>query len=462
MMTINTLTALSPIDGRYAHKVAALRPLLSEYGLIYHRVIVEIRWLQALANEPLLTEVPAFSPAATHYLENIISEFSLADAERIKSLEQTTNHDVKAIEYFLKERLSEHPELCSVTEFVHFCCTSEDINNLAYALMLKHCREQHLLPQLRALCTQLQDCAQRYAHQPMLSHTHGQAASPTTVGKEFANFYVRLNQAIETLTAITIRGKFNGATGNFNAHTVAYPEIDWPTLCAHFVTDLQLSWNLYTTQIEPHDYIAQLAHALIHINNILIDFNRDMWGYIALGYFQQQPVAHEIGSSTMPHKINPIDFENSEGNLAIANAVLSCLANRLPISRWQRDLVDSTLLRNLGVGIAHSLIAYLASMQGLAKSSINVTVLQDDLQHNWAVLAEALQTVMRRYGVEQPYEQLKQLTRGKAVDQHSLHRFIDDLTVPESVKQTLKQLTPANYIGKATELAARLHEENVK
>ena len=461
MMKLSPLTALSPIDGRYANKVDALRPLLSEYGLIRQRVVVEIHWLQTLANEAHLAEIPPLSNTAKQFLEDLLTNFSPADAEQIKDIEKTTNHDVKAVEYFLKQRFETQDELAKISEFVHFSCTSADINNLAYALMLKSARTQHLLPDMEQLLDKLQGFARTHAKQAMLSHTHGQAASPTTVGKEFANFYVRLKQAKEQLAQISLRGKFNGATGNFNAHIVAYPEIDWIKVCEQFVTELGLTWNPYSTQIEPHDYIAQFAHSLIQFNNILIDFNRDMWGYIALGYFRQQAVAGEVGSSTMPHKVNPIDFENSEGNLSISNAILDCLANRLPISRWQRDLVDSTLLRNLSVGIAHSLIAYQATLKGFNKLAIDAERLAEDLDANWAILAEPLQTLMRRYGIEQPYEQLKQLTRGKKIDKQSLHAFIDQLTLPTAVKQMLKQLTPADYVGKASELVELLDNHSV-
>ncbi len=451
-----TLTNLSPVDGRYADKVDSLRPLLSEYGLIRFRVLVEIRWLQALSLEPAIIEVPPFSAEANAKLESLVSAFSLADAERVKEIEKTTNHDVKAIEYFLKERIAAVPELLKVSEFIHFACTSEDINNLAYALMLKQAREQVLLPAMTALIQRIRNLASEYAAQPMLSRTHGQPATPTTVGKEFANVASRLLRQSEAMEKVELLGKINGAVGNYNAHAVAYPEVDWPLFAKAFVESLGLTFNPYTIQIEPHDYLAEFFHSLVRFNTVLIDFNRDIWGYISLGYFIQKTVAGEVGSSTMPHKVNPIDFENSEGNLGLANALLTHFAEKLPISRWQRDLTDSTVLRNIGMGIAYTLIALQSSVKGLSKLELNSGVLEADLDANWEVLAEPIQTVMRRYGVEKPYEKLKELTRGRRMDGEGLRRFIADLEIPEEAKQNLLALTPGGYIGYAETLAKRV------
>ena len=456
-MQLNALTAISPIDGRYGGKTAALRPVFSEYGLMRQRVTVEIRWLQALAANPAITEVPELKPADAALLDAIIDEFSLADAERIKAIERTTNHDVKAVEYFLKERVADKPALAAVAEFFHFACTSEDINNLAYALMLREARNELLFPLLDQVLDALRQLARSYATTPMLARTHGQPASPTTLGKEMANVAYRLQRQREQLAAVPILGKINGAVGNYNAHLAAYPTIDWAEFAQRFVTeDLGLSWNPLTTQIEPHDFIAEMFHALMRLNTVLLDFCRDIWGYIAWGYFKQKTVAGEIGSSTMPHKVNPIDFENAEGNLGIANALLDHLAAKLPVSRWQRDLSDSTALRSVGSGLAHCMIAYQSCLQGIGKLEIEPQRLQQDLDANLEVLAEAIQTVMRRYGIEQPYEKLKDLTRGQRIDQTRLQAFINDLALPEEAKQSLLRLSPADYTGNAAEQALKL------
>ncbi len=450
-MDLTPLTAVSPIDGRYARNTEVLRPIFSEFGLIKHRVVVEVRWLQALAAHTGIQEVPALSEHATRVLDAIIDNFGEDDAKRVKNIERTTNHDVKAVEYFLKEKIAGNLELEAIGEFIHFACTSEDINNLAYALMLREARGQVLLPQLDDVIRAISDLAHGTAVLPMLSRTHGQPASPTTLGKEMANVCYRLRRQREQVAAIEILGKINGAVGNYNAHLVAYPEIDWPAFAKGFVTALGLEWNPYTTQIEPHDYMAELFDAIARFNVILIDFARDVWGYISLGYFKQRTVAGEVGSSTMPHKVNPIDFENAEGNFGIANAVFDHLAAKLPVSRWQRDLSDSTVLRNLGVGVAHSTIGYASLLRGMAKLDANPDRLQQDLNATWEVLAEAIQTVMRRYGVEQPYEKLKALTRGKGISGESLKDFIDALDIPDRAKQELSSLTPATYIGNAVE-----------
>lgn len=455
-MESTSLTAISPIDGRYADKTQELRPIFSEFGLIRMRLLVEVRWLEALAAHPQITEIPNLSLQAKHLLENIIEQFQEADARRIKNIEQTTNHDVKAVEYFIKEHFSVNEELMKTAEFVHFACTSEDINNLAYALMLQTARSQSVLPLMDEIIHFLSQFAHQYAGVVMLARTHGQPATPTTLGKEFANVVARLKRQREQFISIQIVGKMNGAVGNFNAHLIAYPDVDWADVSQQFITSLGLIVNSYTTQIEPHDYIAEYCHVIERFNTILIDFARDVWGYISLGYFKLKTIAHEVGSSTMPHKVNPIDFENAEGNLTLGNAVLQCLASRLPISRWQRDLVDSTLLRNLGTGIAYSVIAYQSLLKGLNKLAVNESVLQQDLTANWSVLAEPIQTTMRRYGCENPYEKLKDLTRGKAVDQQTLAQFIDESSLPESVKLHLKTLTPNLYVGKAIELAKKI------
>jgi len=450
------LTNLSPVDGRYAEKVDALRPILSEYGLIRFRVLVEIRWLQALADEPAIVEVPPLSEAADAHLEGMLSGFSIDDAERVKAIEKTTNHDVKAVEYFLKERIADQPELVRVNEFFHFACTSEDINNLSYALMLKDAREAVLLPQMGKVIEAVKTLAHQYADQPMLSRTHGQPATPTTLGKEFANVAARLQRQCTQLGAVELLGKINGAVGNYNAHLIAYPEVDWERLARRFVQSLGLSFNPYTIQIEPHDYIAEFFHALARFNTVLMDFNRDVWGYISLGYFRQKTVAGEVGSSTMPHKVNPIDFENSEGNLGLANALFGHLAEKLPISRWQRDLTDSTVLRNIGVGIAHTSIALQSTLKGLSKLQLNPEALDTDLDANWEVLAEPIQTVMRRYGIDKPYEKLKELTRGQRIEPEALRRFIEGLDIPLEAKGRLLELTPRAYTGLAKTLAERI------
>ena len=452
-MELNALTAISPVDGRYGSKVSVFRDIFSEYGLIRNRVTVELRWLQKLAAHPGITEVPAFSAGANQFLDRMISEFNLADAERIKGIERTTNHDVKAVEYFIKEKIAEVPELHAVTEFVHFACTSEDINNLSHALMLREGLDHGLLPAMERIVDRLAELAHEHAEQPMLSRTHGQTASPSTVGKELANVVHRLRRQVTQIRAVELMGKINGAVGNYNAHLSAYPSIDWAQNAKEFIESLGLDWNPYTTQIEPHDYIAELYDAIARFNTILIDLDRDIWGYISLGYFKQKTVEGEVGSSTMPHKVNPIDFENSEGNLGIANALFSHLSAKLPISRWQRDLTDSTVLRNLGVGFAHSLIAYEASLKGLGKLEINPARLDEDLDHAWEVLAEPIQTVMRRYNIEKPYEKLKALTRGKAMTPDVIKAFVESLDIPDAAKAELMELTPGSYIGNATQQA---------
>jgi len=449
-----TLTAISPIDGRYAGKVDALRPIFSEYGLIRYRVEVEVRWLQALAAHPDISEVPALSPSATQWLDTIVNEFSATDAQSIKDIEKTTNHDVKAVEYFLKEKIKPNAELHSINEFIHFACTSEDINNLSYALMLKQGRIE-LLKEIDAVIAAIKQLAQATAEQPMLSRTHGQSATPTTTGKEFANVAVRLQRQRQQLAAVELLGKINGAVGNYNAHRVAYPEVNWQQFAQNFVESLGLSFNPYTIQIEPHDYMAEFFHALSRFNTILLDFDRDVWGYISLGYFKQKTVAGEIGSSTMPHKVNPIDFENSEGNLGLANAIFGFLSEKLPVSRWQRDLTDSTVLRNIGVGIAHTSIAIQASLKGISKLEINPQLINQDLDNNWEVLAEPIQTVMRRYGIEKPYEKLKELTRGHKVTGEGMRAFVETLQIPEQAKAELLALTPHTYTGYAAELAKK-------
>ncbi|BBL75134.1 adenylosuccinate lyase [Methylomagnum ishizawai] len=451
-----TLTNLSPIDGRYADKADSLRSILSEYGLIRYRVLVEIRWLQALAQESAIAEVPPLSGEAQALLESILVDFSVEDAERVKQIERVTNHDVKAVEYFLKEKIAASEELVRVGEFIHFACTSEDINNLAYAAMLREARDGVLVPKLRELVAEIKTQAGAYAAQPLLSRTHGQPATPTTMGKEFANVAVRLERQLKSIAAVELLGKINGAVGNYNAHAVAYPEVDWPGLARNFVESLGLVFNPYTTQIEPHDYLAEFFHALARFNTILVDFDRDVWGYISLGYFRQKTIAGEVGSSTMPHKVNPIDFENSEGNLGMANAVLAHLAEKLPISRWQRDLTDSTVLRNIGLGIAYTLVAAQATLKGLSKLEIAPAVLEADLAANPEVLAEPIQTVMRRYGIEKPYEKLKELTRGRRMDAEALAAFVAGLELPDDAKQRLLALTPASYTGYAETLARQI------
>ncbi|GED21729.1 adenylosuccinate lyase [Halomonas halmophila] len=454
-LSLSALTAISPVDGRYGNKADILREHFSEFGLIRARVTVEVRWLQRLAAHPDIREVPALSAEATQVLDALVDNFSVSDAERIKDIERTTNHDVKAVEYFIKERIADTPELHAVTEFVHFACTSEDINNLSYGVMLTEGLAT-LLPIMHRVADAIARLAAEHAEQPMLSRTHGQTASPTTLGKEMANVAYRLRRQLKQIEAVEILGKINGAVGNYNAHLTTYPEIDWEANAQTFVEALGLTFNPYTTQIEPHDYIAELFDAICRYNTVLIDFDRDIWGYISLGYFKQSTVAGEIGSSTMPHKVNPIDFENSEGNLGLANAILGHLAEKLPISRWQRDLTDSTVLRNLGTGLAYGLIAYQASLKGIGKLEANAARLDADLDASWEVLAEPIQTVMRRYNIEKPYEKLKELTRGKQIDQAGFAAFIDRLELPDDVKAELKALTPGTYTGNASEQARKL------
>ncbi|MGB1261312.1 MAG: adenylosuccinate lyase [Cognaticolwellia sp.] len=448
-MELSALSAISPVDGRYGSKVKSLRPIFSEFGLIKYRVTVEVRWLQKLAATAEINEVPAFSAQANAVLDAIVSSFSETDAQRIKDIEATTNHDVKAVEYFLKEQIADNAELNAITEFIHFACTSEDINNLSHGLMLADCREQVLLPMIDDILADIKALAVEYKTIPMMCRTHGQPASPSTLGKEMANVYVRLKRQRQQIAQVEMLGKINGAVGNYNAHLSAYPEVNWHEFANEFVNSLGLSFNPFTTQIEPHDYIAELFDAIARFNTILIDFDRDIWGYIAMGHFKQKTIAGEIGSSTMPHKVNPIDFENSEGNLGIANALFTHLAQKLPISRWQRDLTDSTVLRNLGVGFAHALIAYQATRKGISKLQVNEESLLTELDANWEVLAEPVQTVMRRYGIEKPYEKLKELTRGKRVDGDSMRTFIMTLELPEAAKAQLCEMTPASYIGRA-------------
>jgi len=456
-MDLSPLTAVSPVDGRYSSKTDTLRPYFSEYGLIYHRVVVEIRWLQFLANNTPIKEVPEFSSDSNTFLDNIINQFSEADAQRVKEIERTTNHDVKAVEYFLKEKIKGQPALEAVSEFIHFACTSEDINNLSHALMLSTARDKVLLPEIDRIIDTLRTFAHNYAEIPMLSHTHGQPASPTTIGKEFANIVARLTRQRDQIANVEMLGKINGAVGNYNAHVSAYPELNWPELAEQFITmSLGLTFNPYTIQIEPHDYIAEYFDALSRYNNIVLDMDRDIWTYISMGFFKQKVIKGEVGSSTMPHKVNPIDFENSEGNLGIANAIFSHLSGKLTISRMQRDLTDSTVLRNLGVGLAHCLIAYSSTLRGLNKLEVNEEKLADILDNNWEVLAEPIQTVMRRYAIENPYEKLKDLTRGSKISAEALTSFIETLDMPAEAKQALQKLTPANYIGLAIQLAKNI------
>jgi adenylosuccinate lyase len=452
-MQLDSLTALSPLDGRYAAKVDALRPIFSEYGLMHRRVVVEIAWLIALSDEAGIAELPPFAAAARASLQKIVDGFSVADAARIKQIEATTNHDVKAVEYFIKERVGDDPALTQAKEFVHFACTSEDINNLSYAVMLRDAREHVLLPEADKTIARLRELAHAYADLPMLSRTHGQTASPTTLGKEMANVVARLERQRAQLAAIDIPGKINGAVGNFNAHLISYPEIDWRAFSRRFVESLGLQWQAYTTQIEPHDGVAELCDAQRRIDTILIDLARDVWGYISLGYFRQKLKAGEVGSSTMPHKVNPIDFENAEGNLGVANALFGHFSEKLPISRWQRDLTDSTTLRALGEAFGHALIGFASLERGLGKLEVNADRIAVDLDHAWEVLAEAIQTVMRRHGLPEPYEQLKALTRGKGIARETLQTFIASLALPDADKQRLLALTPDTYIGLAADLA---------
>jgi adenylosuccinate lyase len=456
-LPLDALTALSPLDGRYGKKTAPLRAWFSEYGLIRLRVRVEIRWLQALAQHPGIPEVPAFAADTVRLLDDVAANFTEADARRVKEIEATTNHDVKAIEYFLKDKTRANAEVARVSEFIHFACTSEDINNLSYALMLKEGRDSVLLPHMDRVIAAIERLAHAHADQPMLARTHGQPASPTTLGKEMANVAYRLRRARKQAAAVEILGKINGAVGNYNAHLAAYPEVDWPQFAKSFVEGLGLAWNPYTTQIEPHDYVAELLHAMARFNTILIDFDRDAWGYISLGYFKQKVVKGEVGSSTMPHKVNPIDFENSEGNLGLANALFHHLADKLPVSRFQRDLTDSTVLRNLGVGFGYGLLAYDSALRGIGKLEVNPARMQEDLNDNWEVLAEAVQTVMRRYGVPEPYEKLKELTRGKdGINRETIQAFVRGLAIPDDAKQRLLALTPAGYTGNAAQQAAAI------
>ena len=455
-MQLSSLTAISPIDGRYSRKTESLRPIFSEFGLIYHRVLVEVRWLQMLAKHPDIAEVPEFSQSSLQLLDSIVSNFSEEDASRVKTIEATTNHDVKAVEYFLKEKTADNTEINNITEFFHFACTSEDINNLSHALMLKAGRDEILIAKYQSVIDQIAAMAQDNASVSMMSRTHGQPASPTTLGKEMANVVYRLNRQMKQISAIPMLGKINGAVGNYNAHLSAYPDIDWQSTAQDFVESLGLDWNPYTTQIEPHDYIAELFDALSRIDTILIDFSRDIWSYISIGYFKQKTIAGEVGSSTMPHKVNPIDFENAEGNLGIANAIMTHLAQKLPISRWQRDLTDSTVLRNLGNGLGYILIALDSLNRGIAKLEVNHQVIASDLDNNWEVLAEPIQTVMRRYGVEKPYEKLKALTRGQKINADIIREFVNELEIPQQAKDDLATMTPASYIGNAEQQAKKL------
>lgn len=453
ILALSALTAISPIDGRYGSKTERLRSVFSEFGLIRYRVIVEVRWLQHLAADPAIVEVAPFSEEANQLLNNLADNFTLEQALRIKEIERTTNHDVKAVEYLIKETIADNAELNAVSEFVHFACTSEDINNLSHALMLKEGRDEVIVPALQAITEQLATLSKDFAAVPMLARTHGQTASPTTVGKEFANVAFRLQRQLKQIAAVPLLGKINGAVGNYNAHISAYPNIDWAASAQQFIEQLGLDYNPYTTQIEPHDYMAELFDGLARSNTILIDFARDIWGYISLGYFKQRTIAGEVGSSTMPHKVNPIDFENAEGNMGIANALFGHLAAKLPISRWQRDLTDSTVLRNMGVGLGYTMIAYASLDKGISKLQLNEEKLAADLDSSWEVLAEPIQTVMRRYGIEEPYEKLKALTRGNVMDQSTIQQFIDTLDMPEQAKSELKALTPGAYTGSAEQQA---------
>lgn len=456
-MQLSELTAISPVDGRYGARLGNLKEIFSEFGLIKNRVRVEVAWLRMLANHPGIAEVPELSTEAENHLMKLVDEFSLEMAERVKEIERTTNHDVKAVEYLIKEHFGDNQELNAISEFVHFACTSEDINNLSYALMLKDARADVIVPEMQKVIDKIAEMAVEMADIPMMSRTHGQPASPTTAGKEFANVAYRLQRQVKQLMNVQIMGKINGATGNYNAHLVAYPAINWYELSEQFVQSLGLAWNPYTIQIEPHDYIAEYFHAIQRFNTVLIDFDRDVWSYISINFFKQKTVAGEIGSSAMPHKVNPIDFENSEGNLGIANAIFDHLGQKLPISRWQRDLTDSTVLRNLGVGVGHTMISLQATLKGLNKLEVNAEAMAADLDSNWEVLAEAIQTVMRRYGFEKPYEKLKDLTRGQRVNKKIMQNFVDGLDgLPEEAKQTLREMTPGSYIGNAANQAKNI------
>ena len=455
-MSCDTLTMLSPLDGRYAAKVDALREHFSEYGLIRRRLQVEVEWLKALAAEPHFAEIPAFSPATVAELDRLVMSFGPEQAAEVKAIEATTNHDVKALEYWIKDKLAGNPEVMRAKEFIHFACTSEDINNLSHALMLKGARDAAMVPALDKVIARLREMAHQLADLPMMSRTHGQPATPTTVGKELANVVYRLERARRVIVSVSLLGKINGAVGNYNAHLAAYPDYDWEAFARRFVESLGLEFNPYTIQIEPHDALAELFDAFARANTILIDLDRDVWGYISLGFFRQKLKAGEIGSSTMPHKVNPIDFENSEGNLGLANAVLRHLSEKLPISRWQRDLTDSTVLRNMGVALGYALLGYDSLLRGLGKLEANADVLCTDLDANWELLAEPIQTVMRRYGIENPYEKLKELTRGNRVSRDGMQAFVKSLDIPQAAKEELLKLTPWDYTGKAAELARRI------
>jgi len=455
-MNLDALTALSPVDGRYGRNTVDLRPIFSEYGLIRHRVQVEVRWLEALAAESAIGEVAPLSDAARGHLEKLVDDFRLEYAQRVKNIEKTTNHDVKAVEYFIKEHIAGNAELEAVSEFIHFACTSEDINNLSHALMLREARDGVLIPLMEDVITAIRAVAHDLADLPMLCRTHGQPATPSTLGKEMANFVYRLDRQLEQFKNVQLLGKINGAVGNYNAHISAYPDFDWQGFAEVFVTSLGIDWNPYTAQIEPHDYVAEYFHALMRFNTILLDFDRDVWTYISLGYFKQKTVAGEVGSSTMPHKVNPIDFENSEGNIGIANALMDHLASKLPVSRMQRDLTDSTVLRNLGMGAAYSVIAWKAALRGIGKLDAAPQTLAADLDATWEILAEPIQTVMRRYGIEQPYEKLKELTRGQKVTKETMQAFVDSLEIPTEAKQALRELTPGTYIGNAAAQAKKV------
>ena len=455
-LELSSLTTVSPIDGRYASKCADLRGIFSEFGLMRFRVTVEVEWLKKLAATPAIKEVPAFSAEAIAFLNNIVKNFNVEDAQAIKKHESVTNHDVKAVEYFLKDKVATMPEINAVKEFIHFACTSEDINNNSHALMLKEAREEVIAPMFNQVIDAITELAKKYAEAPMMSRTHGQPASPTTLGKEMANVVYRLRRQLKQIMDVELMAKINGAVGNYNAHMSAYPQVDWKEFSREFEEGLGLTWNPYTIQIEPHDYIAELFDAIARFNTIVLDFDRDIWGYICLGTFKQRTIAGEVGSSTMPHKVNPIDFENSEGNIGIANAIFNHLAGKLPVSRWQRDLTDSTVLRNLGVAVGYTEIAMKSTLKGVSKLEANTQHMLDELDHNWEVLAEPYQTVMRRYGVDKPYEKLKALTRGQKVNREIMLQFIDTLDIPEEGKEALRKLTPANYIGRAVEFAKEI------
>lgn len=455
-LELSSLTAVSPIDGRYASKCADLRGIFSEFGLMRFRVTIEVEWLKKLAATPAIKEVPAFSAEAIAFLNNIVKNFNVEDAQAIKKHESVTNHDVKAVEYFLKDKVATMPEINAVKEFIHFACTSEDINNNSHALMLKEAREEVIAPMFNQVIDAITELAKKYAEAPMMSRTHGQPASPTTLGKEMANVVYRLRRQLKQIMDVELMAKINGAVGNYNAHMSAYPQVDWKEFSREFEEGLGLTWNPYTIQIEPHDYIAELFDAIARFNTIVLDFDRDIWGYICLGTFKQRTIAGEVGSSTMPHKVNPIDFENSEGNIGIANAIFNHLAGKLPVSRWQRDLTDSTVLRNLGVAVGYTEIAMKSTLKGVSKLEANTQHMLDELDHNWEVLAEPYQTVMRRYGVDKPYEKLKALTRGQKVNREIMLQFIDTLDIPEEGKEALRKLTPANYIGRAVEFAKEI------